>query len=235
MKLDNLLKYFLFTLVLFAGTGIVKSQDEDDFKTYFAIGFHGGYDFADVDIKSGYSNSGISYKGISTYSGGISLIYVNTKYLGVQLEANMVTRGFKEINTTDKYTYYREMNYLEIPFMTHLSIGQKLVRFNFNIGPYVAFNQGFSETFEVSTGGTKPVQDTTNYIGLPVDREVDYGFIADAGIGLNTAFGVFLFYGRYTIGVRDIFDPYPDGPYRYSKIANINLGLAYYFPFYLGK
>ncbi len=234
MKSDSSFKFILFILVLILATGAVRSQDKD-FKKYFAIGFHGGYDYADVDIKSGYSNSGTSYKGINTYSGGVSLIYVNARYGGIQLEANMVTRGYKEVNTTDQFTYYREMNYIEIPFMSHLSIGEKLVRFNFNVGPYIAFSQGFSETFEVASGGTKPVQDTTNYIGLPVDRNIDYGFIGDAAIGLNTSLGVIQIYGRYTAGVRDIFDPYPQGPYRYSKISNINVGLVYYYPFYFGK
>lgn len=235
MNSNNTIRCLLLVVGLTVGTMWGTAQSSNDIQKYISFGVHGGVDFTGVGIRQGVSDPYLSFEGIQAYSGGVSLMYMNTKYLGIQLEVNYAQRGWQEKSSEKLYTYTRTMDYIEIPVLTHVAIGKKLLRFDFNIGPYIASHQRYQETLVLEPGGQYPVKDSTNYYHTRVDNKIDLGIIADGGVGISTAAGVFQVKVRYTYGLVDIFDPYPKGAYRYSPIYSLHFGLGYYYPFYLGK
>ena len=58
-----------------------------------------------------------------TYHTGAQFRMVSEKYFGIKLELNYTQRGFKDKEGQ------RRLDYIELPFMTHITFGQKLFRF----------------------------------------------------------------------------------------------------------
>lgn len=53
-------------------------------------------------------------------NGGVTWRYVSDKYFGLQIEANYMTRGWKEKKTG----YQQYMHYIEIPALCHIYFGR---------------------------------------------------------------------------------------------------------------
>ena len=68
-----------------------------------------------------------------TYHAGAQFRMISEKYCGIKLELNYSQKGFK-----DKYGH-RRLDYIELPFMTHITFGQRLFRFFIDLGPEIAY------------------------------------------------------------------------------------------------
>ena len=68
------------------------------------------------------------------YNGGLIFRYISEKNVGMQAELNYSQRGWSESDSN----YERQLNYIELPFLTHIYFGNK-TRFFFNIGPKVSY------------------------------------------------------------------------------------------------
>jgi len=55
------------------------------------------------------------------YNGGIVFRYIAEKNVGMQAELNFSQRGWTESSGL----YSRQLNYIELPFMTHIYVGRK--------------------------------------------------------------------------------------------------------------
>ena len=226
------ISFILFVGVLF---NLTLSAQNKKVTPYLGIGMHSGYSISDPYLYPGVRNPLTSYQsqGYSTF--GLSLLYMNEKHLGIQVEVNKVTRGWKEA-IEGSYTYTRTNDYIEIPFLTHVAFGQKLIRYSFNIGPYMAFHRGFREEFErIDPDAVLPGTDSISYYGMPVNYPTDLGVMIDAAFGFHTNIGVLKIQARYTQGLTDLFEPYPKGYFRVSKVRNLYFALTYYYPIYFAR
>lgn len=153
------------------------------------------------------------------------------EYAGIQVEFNLSQRGWQETDTA--YTYTRNAEYFEIPVLTHLSFGKKRLRYIINLGPYIAFHRNFTESIELLIpGATVPVNDSVNsYYGQAPDSPIDLGFMVDGGIGVNTSIGIFQVKARYSYGMVNVFNKYPDGAFRTSLMRNLYFGVSYCYNF----
>ena len=149
--------------------------------------------------------------------GGMTLRYMTEKYFkmlcGVQMEINYSMRGWKElIEDGSENQYERNMNYIEIPLLTHLAFGKdsrtKGAQFFLNLGPQIGFLLNESEK-----GIDDPNWDPSHrpghikeQYGKMVDKKFDYGIVAGAGVEINTKIGHFLLEGRYYMGLGDFYD-----------------------------
>jgi hypothetical protein len=146
-------------------------------------------------------------------SGGIAAKYVSQRNLGLIVEANYSQRGWEEeFDPESGFSYNRTLNYIEIPFMTHVYFGNK-TRFIINVGPQISYL--LSENHEMSQALSDDIDArreanpdrTIGYQYNPFSemQKVDYGLVGGMGIEIQTGIGNFDLEGRYYFGLGDIF------------------------------
>ncbi|MDD4631490.1 MAG: porin family protein [Proteiniphilum sp.] len=209
------------------------TQKKDVFKSELYIGAGGGVMSSSLDFMPTVQQSYLM--GIN---GGISARYITEKHLGLIAELNYAQRGWKEeFNTEQDFAYSRTLNYLEIPFMTHVYFGKK-IRFIINAGPQISLllndNPKMSQALAQDMA-EKQAADPNAKIGYQYSpfselKRVDYGLIGGAGIELQTLLGVFNLEGRYYFGLGDVFESRRSENAYFSRSAHrlIETRLTYY-------
>lgn len=155
------------------------------------------------------------------FQGGITFKYVNIKNLGIQLEANYLQVGWKEsLDSTN--LYLRNLNYLQIPFMTHIQIGEGRIRFHMNLGSFVSFLISDRERINLLPG----VQEQS-YYRLGNWNRAEYGFCLGVGLLTNTSIGIFQIEGRINYTLTNVFKKPPDSPFTVSQNQSFAVTLSY--------
>ncbi len=142
----------------------IKAQS--DYKSETWIGANGGTTFSMVYFKP---MVGQSY--LMGFHGGLVFKHIAEKSLGVQAEFNYSQRGWSESSGL----YSRRLDYIEIPFLTHIHFGNK-VQFYLNIGPKVGFFIG-----DVVLHNSNGIPDKEQQ-KLTVSQKLDYGFCGGPGL-----------------------------------------------------
>lgn len=148
-----------------------------------------------------------------TYHGGAQFRMVSEKYFGIKLELNYTQRGFKDSEG------HRQLDYIEIPFMTHIIFGQKLFRFFIDFGPEISYLLKDNPCTSNSLQHTSPIQ-----------NKFDYGLVGGLGFEFNTKYGIYTIDARYHFGLNNIFGNSATEYFKSSTNQNITLSLAYLFP-----
>ncbi|MGI6048375.1 MAG: porin family protein [Petrimonas sp.] len=201
------MKRLLPIILLFSLFSVQVSAQKTDFEKEFYIGVGGGALMSSVDLVPS-----VLQKPHFGIHGGISAKYISEKHLGLLLELNYAQRGWTEDFPTESgFAYTKTLNYLEIPFMTHVYFGKK-IRFIFNAGPQVGFLLESSDIMnEALTAdiAAKKQQNPDDPIGMQYSldlRKFDYGLIGGVGMELKTGIGNVELEGRYYFGLSDIFE-----------------------------
>ena len=165
----------------------------------------------------------------------------------MQAEVNFAQLGWKEdiqtINNTPVINsvtgvaekYERTINYVQIPFMTHLAWGKEDKGLNFfvNAGPQFGFYLGESTStnFDFATRNTA---DRANNVAeqetMSVQKKFDYGITA--GLGMEYAMprvGRFLMEARYYYGLGNIYRDSKKDYFGSSNFSTITVKMAYLF------
>ncbi len=204
-----------------------------DLRNEFSMGFGGGMGTSSVSfvptIKQTLS------PGIT---GGLIMRYTSEKYFwmvsAAQLEINFSQRGWTElIDDGSGNEYTRVINYVEIPFFTHLGVGREYRGFQgyLNVGPQIGFSLGDKEYY----GGKLPWDVTnrpnsvTEQYGKKLDNKFEYGIAGGVGVELKTGIGAFAIEGRYYFGLSDIFNNSKKDYFARSANSTISLRAAYLF------
>lgn len=108
------------------------------------------------------------------YNGGLVFRYIADKNVGFQVELNLFQRGWAEKTGL----YSRQLNYIELPFLTHFYFGNKS-RFFFNVGPKISYLVSEKALINATTASTE-VQHITK-----VENLFDYGVSAGFGYLIN--------------------------------------------------
>jgi len=226
-----------FSLVVLAfllslGISPLYAQKEV-FKGELYLGAGGGSLFSKVDFVPGVP---LAFKQGSF--GGVSAKYISEKNLGLLVEINYAQRGWKEeFDPASDFSYSRTLNYIDIPFMTHIYAGRK-TRFIMNIGPQVSLlvgdkqdmSQALSDHLDELRAEDEDVEVGMQYEGVYELKRVDYGLAAGIGMELKTGIGDFDLEGRYYFGLGDIFTSRRSEQAYFSRSASrvIGVKLTYY-------
>lgn len=152
---------------------------------------------------------------------GIVFKHISQKNLGIQIELNYKQAGWSEsLDSTN--TYKRRLNYIQLPFMTHINLGNKKTRFIFNIGPYVSYL--LSENEKISL--LEEVEEK-DYYRKKIENRTEFGLCLGLGLSRNTSIGLFQFESRISSSLTDIFNSNSDSPFSSSKNLNIELSSYY--------
>lgn len=175
----------------------------------YAIGIRGGTTWSFMLFNPQISQPSLPL----TYHGGAQFRMVSEKHFGIKLELNYTQRGFQDKEG------HRQLDYLELPFMTHITFGQKLFRFFIDLGPEISY------LIKDNPISSNNLQHTT-----PIKNKFDYGLVGSLGFEFNTKYGIYTIDTRYNFGLNNIFGNSASEYFKASTNQNITLSLAYLFP-----
>ena len=227
--------YILFILVAF------PAYNQEKFKPEWTIGMGGGIVLPAVDFASG-NRKAFETKSEMHSHGGISIRYISEKNLGFIVELNYSQLGWTERfnaeeTLTEKYdrakfAYSRNLNYMEMPILTHIYFGRK-VRFVVNLGPKISYLINEKETISdelvnyLASGETSPRMSTHQYF-RKTDKSIDYGLMGGIGSEFRTKAGAFALEGRYYFGLSDVYNNKKSDYFERSANRVISVKLTYY-------
>ena len=152
------------------------------------------------------------------YHIGIQYRLISGKYCGFVVESNYEKFGFQSNTSGEKHT--RSLDYIQIPFLTHINIGQKLFRFYFELGPFISFMVNNSVE-----SGASSIEHT-----LHVSNWFDYGISGGIGFEFNTKYGIYIIDGRFDFGLGNIFPSTAGSDFSISSNLGASVSIGYLFP-----
>jgi hypothetical protein len=217
-------------LVLLVHFSLMIQAQNVPFKKEFYMGFKGGTVLSRVKFKPN-----VEQNLFNGNSAGLLFRMISEPHVGVQFEFNYMQKGWEEIPLSGStQNYFHQINYFEIPMMTHANLGDGAFRFTLNIGPSVAFLLSDSQGMIPATPGisdTPPI----SYWGKPIDSKVD--FLFTGGIGIEYHFkkiGALTLDTRVFYSLTNLYDSKNYG-YDPSQSNGIQVSLAYLFRLDKGK
>ncbi|MFP4025591.1 MAG: porin family protein [Thiohalospira sp.] len=185
---------------------------------------------AQFGIKQGVNYSSVLFspgikQGIKLgYNGGFVFKYKNEKFFALQVELNYSEKGWLEEFDTIPNTYQRNLNYIELPFMTHVYFGKQALQFYVNLGSSVGYLVNEKEIKEINDELY-----AREYYETVIENKFDFNVLAELGITLDTNIGEFQAGFRYAMTLTDIFKYTSDSFFEESQNQVISFSLNYYF------
>ena len=223
-------RVLLFFLLLIPG--LARAQ-VGSHRADLAVGINGGYSLNQISfnptIKQGW-------KGGLTF--GLTLRYTCEKYLSavcaLQTELNYIDLGWKEVIEPEygTDTYYRQIHYLQVPFLARLGWGREVKGFQgyLILGPQIGFYLGEKEHYSNPWAGSPRPNNITQQYGRKVQNFFEYGITGGVGAEISAGrVGHFLIEGRYHYGLADIFHNSKRDPFGRSANGAIIIKATYLF------
>jgi len=193
-------------------------------KAQFSVGLRQGYGSHGIYFVPDLEKYQVPYYLSNT---GLVIIYNNVNNAGLQVEFNYARKGWMETDTTQKTREYymqkgdtltsnpyfkQNINYLEIPILSHWEMGYGKVRPVIFAGPYLAFKLSESK----DSANFSHLWNENNKYNQYEQEIRDFGYGIKLGIGLRynitNRLGIYID-GRYDLqiaGSRDIFVDRPN-------------------------
>ena len=147
---------------------------------------------------------------------GLVFRYIAEKNVGMQAELNFSQRGWNEKDSA----FSRQMNYVELPFMTHIYIGKKN-RVFFNLGPKISYLLS-EKILKNGTKGSTLVQHTTS-----IQNPFDYGLCGGFGFLVNIKGNILQLDTKVYYALSDIYSNDKRDYFANSNNLNASLNLAW--------
>lgn len=195
--------FILFVVVLCCSIMSYAQQRDPNFDKELSLGVKGGITIPNVAFSPSVQQN--TWIGTTT---GIALRYTEEKIFGLIVEANFSQRGWDEKFENDPYSYRRTLNYVEIPFMTHIYFGSEKFHAFVNLGPQLGIMVGDTYTANFDIDNPPYFRDPNKIkevYALPVKNIFDYGITGGVGAELRLGRHIIGLEGRYYFGLGDIF------------------------------
>lgn len=151
------------------------------------------------------------------YNGGLVFRYIDEKNVGMQAEINFSQRGWTEASGL----YARQLNYIELPFMTHIYMGHKN-RFFINLGPKISYLVSEKVLKNQITDMTISPQ----YSSL-IQNPFDYGLCGGFGLLFNVFGNIIQLDTRANYSLNDVFYNKKTDYFSTSNNLNLSINLAW--------
>ncbi len=175
-----------------------------------------GIDFGVTESKIMF-NPSVNQSMLMGYNGGIVFRYIAEKNAGIQAELNYSQRGWVESNGL----YSKQLNYIELPFMTHIFMG-KTNRFFINIGPKISYLLSEKVLLNQTTSATA-IQQT-----LAIQNRFDYGLCGGFGLLFGIGKSVFQLDTRVNYSLNDVYSNKKTDYFSNSNNFNVSVNFAYF-------
>lgn len=203
------MKKFLLIIVIITIPYLLNAQFDNH-----SVGIKGGVNWTSLRSSPAISQPTWPLQ----YHFGIQYRLISGKYCGFIVESNYEKFGFQSISNGNIYT--RSLDYIQIPFLTHINIGQKLFRFFFELGPFIAFM--VKDNIEEGAMGLEQTMAISNIF--------DYGIAAGLGFEFNTKYGIYIIDGRFNFGLGNIFPSTRGSDFSISSNLGASVSVGYLFP-----
>lgn len=227
--IKGFISFFTALLCLIPAFG----QNPKTFRKEWAAGISGG-----INASSVFFAPKVQQNMLLGYNGGLTVRWITEKNLGLQLEANFkqqgwnerfeVPEGYPDPETYPAYRYIRRMNYIELPFLTHIYFGNERVRFFFNMGPQIGLLTG--ESTEENLRGAQPNKTNAQHT-MAADKKFAWGLCGGPGLEIRTGIGCFLLEGRYYYALGDFYNTRRKDVFSKASIQVFSAKLSYLIPF----
>ncbi len=214
IKIHGLFTSILLLLGLLNHGLSLKAQNDFKPETYFGI-------------RQGVNISRVSFDPLveqeiySGYSAGVVFSHISQKSLGIYTELNYLQSGWESASDSN-YFYSRRLNYLHLPLLTQINIGNKNSRILIHLGPSFSYLISESENTNIID------KDGANeYVGRSVKNKFDYGLCFDFGFLQKTSIGSFQLMARFDQSLNSLFETSGGAYYRTSMNQVFELSLAY--------
>jgi len=214
MKRKHLTRNVITIIVIFLFVQRIHAQEK--FTSETTIGIKQG-----VNVSKVFFNPVIDQKITTGYSGGIIFKHISQKSLGIQIELNFLQQGWTEkLDTTN--SYFRRLNQINLPFMTHIELGKGDTKFLINLGPALSYLISEKERIKL----INPT-DAQTYYGKKIDTILELGLCFGLGFVKTTPIGSFQFESRFNQNLSDIFRNVADLKISSDKIQSVELSISY--------
>ncbi|MEA4839727.1 MAG: porin family protein [Bacteroidales bacterium] len=161
-------------------------------------------------------------------SEGVSVRYISENHFGFQIDLNYFEAGWKEdlygTKKASDYSYARNLNFVEMPFLMHAYTGSKAFRIFLNAGPKFSYLLSENEEIIDQTPENEMIQH-----GKLVENPFQYGLLGGAGFEIHLKRSVLGLEGRYCYNLSNIFNDAVGKDFNSSSLQTISLNVYYYF------
>ncbi len=156
---------------------------------------------------------------------GATFRYIGNRNVGFQLELNYMQVGWQETETETAHECM--LNYLELPFLTHIFFGKSVLRGFVNIGPKVGVVL-WEDRNELS-GTLKPQHEA-------IDNRFDYGLAGGLGMVVNTrSAGCYQIEARYSFSLGNVYANSKKDYFGASNVMALSVNLGWLMPLKTGR
>lgn len=230
--MNRLLRRHLTALCLcLIAAATLSAQRSIDPKVY--IGIKGG-----ATLSSMQFSPAVKQSLLPGTLGGLSVRYTEEKLFGLLAELTLDGRGWAENfeELSDRFSYHRQLNYIQMPVMTHIYFGSQHIKGFVNLGPSVGYmlsskiKANFDYNDIPSVEGFPSRLRRTEQLSLPIKNKFDYGICA--GLGMEFCIdsrNSFMLEGRYYFGLGSIFSSRKADTFSSSRGTSIQISLGYMY------
>lgn len=188
------------------------------------FGVHAGVLASTVDFKPTVPNmSPLTQACTLSPNGGLVFRYSGHKCCAVQVEVNYMQRGWREHSDSTNYT--RRLDFIEIPFLTHIYFGSQSCRGFVNIGPQLGINI-------YDNGGVGDRQTKATHQYLSIDNMVEWGVAGGLGVYYRSKkAGLYQLEARFNYSFGTLFASGTTDYFSSSNSMNLSLNLAWMWEF----
>lgn len=216
----------ILSLLIVYMTSTVTAQTH--YKAQISVGAHGGVNASMVNfspsVRQGF---------LLGANGGLNFRYTEENHFGFLVEANFEQRGWSENFENEPFSYSRTIDYIQIPFMSHIYFGRRH-KFFINLGPSISFKLGDSvkSNFDYENVGSVlnfPVHTSQQY-SYPTKGKVDYGISGGLGgeFGINTRNSIYL-EARFYFGIGNVLPSGRTDHFGASNPMTLSVSAGYWF------
>lgn len=219
-------KLSLLALLLMFVSAVAWAQTH--YKAQMSVGVHGGVDASMVNFSPSVRQSFLLGA-----NGGLNFRYTEENHFGFIVEANFEQRGWKEDFDAAPFEYSRTINYIQIPFMSHIYFGRRH-KFFINLGPSISLKLGDSVKSNFDYDNVGSVKDfpihTSQQYGYKTKGAVDYGISGGLGgeFGINTRNSIYI-EARFYFGIGNVLPSGRTDHFGASNPMTLSVSAGYWF------
>ncbi|MDR0747966.1 MAG: PorT family protein [Tannerellaceae bacterium] len=217
-------RFILQSIALFVFTVAMNGQNA--FKRELSIGGSFGMGVSSVSFVPRIQTQYLTGAHI-----GFTGRWITENHLGLILEVNYTQQGWDEKFEDPALQYTRNIDVIEVPFLTHIYFGGKRVRFFINLGPKVGLVMNEKTTTNLPGDFEEALDSRYRELhAKPVEKKFAWGIGGGPGLEIRTGIGNFLLEGRYYYGLGDFFNNRKGDPFPQSSSQVIFGKLTYLIP-----
>ena len=217
--MNTFFKSILIATVVFFNTNTIYSQ----FQKEISVGIIQGTVYPTVNF-----DPIVTQEPILRYHGGLAIRYSAEPNVGIQAELTYSQRGWNE-QSSSTGSFLKEVDYIELPLLTHIYVGKKSFRFFMQLGPKIRY--------AIQEKDKNTYLNSSSYQHInPIDNYFDYSLLGGLGIEIRThKLGFVQIETRYDFGIGDMYSNRKSDYFARSSNQAILASINYFFPSFYVK